>query len=134
MISRSVQAAALVATLLAIPAVQAVEVAGVKMEDQVKVGANELVLNGAGVRTKVFVKVYVGALFVSQKANTPAALLDAASPRRTSSSACSATASPTPPSPALAALPPPSPDVAAPPALGLVSSAKSDSFTSMTPF
>ena len=82
MISRSMQAAALVATLLAIPAVQAVEVAGVKMEDQVKVGANELVLNGAGVRTKVFVKVYVGALYVSQKANTPAALLDAASPRR----------------------------------------------------
>jgi hypothetical protein len=30
-----VQAAALVATLLTIPAVQAVEVAGVKMEDQV---------------------------------------------------------------------------------------------------
>ena len=82
MISRSMQAAALVATLLAIPAVQAVEVAGVKMEDQVKVGANELVLNGAGVRTKVFVKVYVGALYVSQKANTPAALLDATSPRR----------------------------------------------------
>jgi len=81
-ISRSKRAAALVATLLAVPAVHAVEVAGVKVEDQVRVGGNELVLNGAGVRTKVFVKVYVGALYVSQKANTPAALLDAATPRR----------------------------------------------------
>ena len=82
MISRSMQAAALVAALLAVPVAQAVEVAGVKVDDQVKVGANELVLNGAGVRTKVFVKVYVGALYVSQKANSPAALLDAPTPRR----------------------------------------------------
>lgn len=84
MITRSVRAAALVATLLAIPAVQAVEVAGVRVDDQIRVGANELVLNGAGVRTKVFVKVYVGALYASRKANTPAALLDAATPRRMS--------------------------------------------------
>ncbi|MBL8432991.1 MAG: chalcone isomerase family protein, partial [Dechloromonas sp.] len=84
MIPRSVRAAALVATLLAIPAVQAVEVAGVRVDDQIRVGANELVLNGAGVRTKVFVKVYVGALYASRKANTPAALLDAATPRRMS--------------------------------------------------
>lgn len=82
MISRSMQAAALVAALLAIPAVQAAEVAGVKVDDQIKVGSNELVLNGAGLRTKVFVKVYVGALYVSQKANSPAALLDAPTPRR----------------------------------------------------
>ena len=82
MISRSVQAAALATMLLAVPAAQAVEVAGVRVDDQIKVGGNELVLNGAGVRTKVFVKVYVGALYVSQKANTAAALLDAATPRR----------------------------------------------------
>jgi hypothetical protein len=81
-ISRSMQAVALVAALLAIPAVQAAEVAGAKVDDQIKVGSNELVLNGAGVRTKVFVKVYVGALYVSQKANSPAALLDAPTPRR----------------------------------------------------
>ncbi|MGV0976826.1 MAG: chalcone isomerase family protein, partial [Azonexus sp.] len=65
MISRSVRIAALAAGLLAIPGVHAAEVAGIKVDDQIKVGANELVLNGAGVRTKVFIKVYVGALYVS---------------------------------------------------------------------
>lgn len=84
MISRSVQTAALVATLLAMPALHAAEVAGIKVDEQIRVGANELVLNGAGLRTKVFVKVYIGALYVSQKANAPAALLDATTPRRMS--------------------------------------------------
>lgn len=84
MISRSIRIAALTAGLLAISAANAAEVAGVKVEDQIKVGANELVLNGAGVRTKVFIKVYVGALYVSQKSNASAALLDATTPRRMS--------------------------------------------------
>ena len=84
MISHSVRVAALVAALLAVPGLQAAEVAGVKLDEQIKVGAGELVLNGAGLRTKVFVKVYVGALYVTQKSNTPAGLLDAATPRRMS--------------------------------------------------
>ncbi|MBP5998249.1 MAG: chalcone isomerase family protein [Azonexus sp.] len=84
MISHSVRMAALVAALLAVPGLQAAEVAGVKLDEQIKVGAGELVLNGAGLRTKVFVKVYVGALYVTQKSNTPAGLLDAATPRRMS--------------------------------------------------
>lgn len=84
MISRSVQTAALVAALLAIPGVHAAEVAGIKVEDQIRIGASELQLNGAGLRTKVFVKVYLGALYVTQKSNTPAVLLDAATPRRMS--------------------------------------------------
>ena len=79
MIPRSVRIAALATGLLAITAAHAAEVAGIKMDDQIKVGTSELVLNGAGVRTKVFFKVYVGALYVSQKSNAPAALLE---PRR----------------------------------------------------
>lgn len=82
MISHSVRMAALVAALLAVPGVHAAEVAGVKIDEQIKVGSNELVLNGAGLRTRVFVKVYIGALYVTQKATTPAGLLDASSPRR----------------------------------------------------
>ena len=82
MISRSVRAATLVAAMLVVPGLRAAEVAGVKVDDQIKVGSSELVLNGAGLRTKVFVKVYVGALYVTQKATTPAALLDATTPRR----------------------------------------------------
>ena len=81
---RNLQTLALLAALIAAPLAQAVEVAGVKVDDQVKVGASELVLNGAGLRTKVFVKVYIGALYVAQKTNAPAALLDATTPRRMS--------------------------------------------------
>ena len=84
MISHSVQVAALVAALLAVPGLHAAEVAGVKIDEQIKIGSNELVLNGAGLRTKVFIKVYVGALYVTQKASTATDLLDASSPRRMS--------------------------------------------------
>ena len=82
MISHGVRMAALLAALLAVPGLQAAEVAGVKVDEQVKVGASELLLNGAGLRTKVFIKVYVGALYVTEKSNQPAALLEATTPRR----------------------------------------------------
>jgi hypothetical protein len=42
----------------------AVEVAGVQVPDTVSVQDNELALAGAGVRSKFFVKVYVGALYI----------------------------------------------------------------------
>ena len=87
MISHSVRIAALLAALLAVPGLHAAEVAGVKLDERIKLGGNELVLNGAGLRSRFFIKIYVGALYVSQKASTPAALLDASSPRRMSSRA-----------------------------------------------
>lgn len=80
--SHSVRRAALVAALIAAPGLQAAEVAGVKVEEKLKVGGSELVLNGAGLRSKLFIKVYVGALYVGQKAATPEAILDSAAPRR----------------------------------------------------
>jgi hypothetical protein len=62
----------------------AVEVAGVSLADSVLVGAQDqaLLLNGAGVRKKVFVKVYVGALYLQQKKSEPQAILDDAGPKR----------------------------------------------------
>jgi chalcone isomerase-like protein len=67
---------------LAIAAVaQAAEVGGVKLEDKAAVGGQDLVLNGAGIRTKAIFKVYVGSLYVPAKANTAAAVL-AKGPRR----------------------------------------------------
>ncbi len=74
--------ALLLALCLATGAIQAAEVAGVKIDDTAKVGGSELVLNGAGLRSKLFIKVYVGALYVGQKANTPAAIYDSPAPRR----------------------------------------------------
>lgn len=55
----------------------AAEVEGVKLADKVRLGeaGPELVLNGAGVRTRVFFKVYVGALYLQQKKNSAEAAL-----------------------------------------------------------
>lgn len=80
--STSVRRAALLAALLAAPGLYAAEVAGVKVDDRIQVGSHALVLNGAGLRSKFFVKVYVGALYVGQKATTPDAIYDSPQPRR----------------------------------------------------
>lgn len=45
----------------------ALEVAGVKLADTAQVGMANLQLNGAGIRTKLFFKIYVGALYLPQK-------------------------------------------------------------------
>jgi len=45
----------------------ALEVAGVNVAPTVTVGQKTLSLNGAGVRTKFFFKVYVGALYLERK-------------------------------------------------------------------
>ena len=60
---------------------QAIDVAGVNIPDKASVGGQELVLNGAGIRTRAIFKVYVGSLHVPAKANTAAAVLGKA-PRR----------------------------------------------------
>jgi hypothetical protein len=73
-------ATALLALCLALPAL-AVEIAGVKLDDKASVGGQELVLNGAGIRTKVFFKVYVASLYLPAKATDLAGVL-ARGPRR----------------------------------------------------
>ena len=62
-------------------AAQGVEVGGVSLADKAGVGGQELVLNGAGVRTRAIFKVYVASLYVPAKATTPAGVL-AKGPRR----------------------------------------------------
>jgi long-chain acyl-CoA synthetase len=70
----------LTVALFALGAVAA-EVGGVKLEDKVSVGGQELVLNGAGIRTKAIFKVYVASLYLPQKAKDVQAVL-AKAPRR----------------------------------------------------
>lgn len=53
----------------------AIEVAGVKVEESINLGGNSLVLNGAGVRYKAIFKVYVAGLYVSKKSSNPEELL-----------------------------------------------------------
>ena len=59
----------------------AAEVGGVKVEDKVAVGGQELVLNGAGIRTRVVFKVYVASLYLPAKATDLSGVLGKA-PRR----------------------------------------------------
>jgi long-chain acyl-CoA synthetase len=59
----------------------AAEIGGVKLDDKVNVGGQELVLNGAGIRTRAIFKVYVGSLYVPAKAADLAGVL-AKGPRR----------------------------------------------------
>jgi hypothetical protein len=65
-------------------AAPAMEIEGVKVPDQVKLGDTgpELVLNGAGVRTRAIFKVYVGALYLQQKKTAADAVLADTGARR----------------------------------------------------
>ena len=60
----------------------AVEVAGVKFEDKSKVGNGELLVNGAGLRKKVFFQVYAMALYLPQKSSDAEAVLAASGGKR----------------------------------------------------
>lgn len=60
----------------------AAEVAGVKLEDSVKVGGKELRLNGAGVRTRAMFKVYALGLYLGKKEVSADAVMASAGPRR----------------------------------------------------
>ena len=53
----------------------ALDVAGVNVAPTVSVHQKTLALNGAGIRKKLFIKVYVGSLYTERKVTTPAQLL-----------------------------------------------------------
>src|ERR1700681_2013686 len=59
----------------------AAEVGGIKLDDKVAVGGQELVLNGAGIRTRVVFKVYVASFYLPAKATDLSGVLGKA-PRR----------------------------------------------------
>lgn len=57
------------------------EIEGVKFDATAQVGDSALALNGAGLRVRVFFKVYAAALYVPEKSNNAAALLAQQGPR-----------------------------------------------------
>ncbi len=75
-------AATLLMTATLGAAAQPAELEGVKLEPSAQVGTAALQLNGAGLRTRAFFKVYVAALYVPQKSADAAALLAQKGPRR----------------------------------------------------
>lgn len=60
----------------------ALDVAGVKIDETAKVANVDLKLNGAGVRYKTFVKVYVAALYLTESKTNVADVLSSNGPRR----------------------------------------------------
>jgi len=73
--------ALLIALTLALPLLAAT-LAGVKMDDSIAVNGRSLVLNGVGLRKKLLIKVYVGALYLPAKQSNPAIVLATDEPRR----------------------------------------------------
>jgi hypothetical protein len=63
-------------------AAAAVDVAGVKYQESLNVGGKELMLNGAGVRTKFIIKVYAAGLYLQSKESTTEGVMKAEGPRR----------------------------------------------------
>lgn len=53
----------------------AVEIAGVRFDDTSRLGTQDLQLNGAGLRTRFFVKVYAAGLYLPEKKNQTADVL-----------------------------------------------------------
>jgi hypothetical protein len=70
---------------LSVPAA-ALDLEGVKLPDRVKLTAdgNELVLNGAGLRSRAFVRVYVAGLYLGAKRSDPKQILADRGPKRIS--------------------------------------------------
>jgi hypothetical protein len=62
----------------------AAEVEGVKFDPQVRLGDSDVVLNGAGLRKKVFFKVYAMGLYLAQKQSDADAVLAAKGGKRIS--------------------------------------------------
>ncbi len=70
--------------LLFTNAVWGVEIEGVDVPESVKVGGETLQLNGAGVRTKFFFDIYIGALFLPAKVTDYSEVLAMPGPKQVS--------------------------------------------------
>lgn len=53
------------------------KIAGIELTDSYQIGQQSLPLNGAGVRSKLFIKIYVGALYLGETGNNPESILAA---------------------------------------------------------
>jgi chalcone isomerase-like protein len=79
---KSLATAVLLGAVLSHVPAFAAEVEGIKLPDPVRVGDASLVLNGAGVRKRLFFRVYVGALYLQRRQADADAVLADAGPKR----------------------------------------------------
>ena len=71
-----------VLSLAVAAATAAAQIGSVKLADTVRVDGKALVLNGAGLREKMFVDVYVGGLYLPARQTAAPAILGSDTPRR----------------------------------------------------
>lgn len=79
--SPSLRLWAYLAALSFASAAHSAEVAGVHLDDRITLADQELILNGAGLRTRFMFKVYVIGLYLPKKAESSAAALGQPGPR-----------------------------------------------------
>lgn len=74
----------ILALLLCLPVSHAYEMAGIELQEEVKLNGAQapLVLNGAGLRKKLFFKVYLGSLYLPQRLSDSQQIIDADEPKR----------------------------------------------------
>lgn len=69
------------ATLVTLPA-RSAEVAGVHFDDRALLAGSELVLNGAGLRTRFMLKIYAAGLYLPRRADNLEAIAASVGPKR----------------------------------------------------
>ncbi len=73
---------ALTACLIVVPALAAMEVAGVRMEDTAQIAGQSATLNGAGLRTRLVIKVYAMGLYLPKRETSADAAIAASGAKR----------------------------------------------------
>ncbi len=68
--------------MIAVPSVHAKELAGVTMPDKVVISGRDCSLVGIGVRTRFFVKVYVGGLYMAEPSRDERVVISSDQPKR----------------------------------------------------
>jgi len=63
--------------LITVSSSYASDVSGISMADTLKIADSTLVLNGAGIRTKFFIKLYACGLYLNKKSNDPEEIIKA---------------------------------------------------------
>lgn len=82
LVVKGMMAGALLAAAVSLPAQASVDVNGYKFDDTVKVAGKDLKLNGAGMRTKLIIKVYAAGLYLPEKKTSVPEILKQEGPRR----------------------------------------------------
>lgn len=57
------------------------EIAGVQIPDRLEIGDERVVLNGSGIRTKFFFKIYIGSLYVTRPATSEDEVMKTVGPK-----------------------------------------------------